>query len=126
MSVGRPTVIFLRSEAWDARHLATSLAVTAAALGEEVHLALSGEPLRAFVEGRFGEGAPPEAGAARVPPLDATLAEARRDLGLRVVACDTAARVAGVDPARAVPPLDGVVSLTALWRLTQSGHALIV
>jgi peroxiredoxin family protein len=124
--VGRPLVIFLRSEAWDARHLATSLAVTAAALGDEVHVALSGAALRAFVDGRFGEGAPPEAAGARVPPLDATLAEARRDLGLRVIACDTAARVAGVEPSAAVPPLDALVSLTALWRLARDGQALCV
>jgi peroxiredoxin family protein len=117
-------VIFLRSADWGARHLAVSLAVTAAALGDEVTLALFGEPLRAYVEGRFGEGAPASAGPARVPPLEATLAEARQDLGLRVVACDTAARLEGLEPGRIVPPLDAVVSLTELWRIAQVGRAL--
>ncbi len=119
-------VLFLRSGDWDARYLATSLAITAAALGDEVHVALQGEALRAFVEGRFGTGAPATAGALRLPPLDATLSEARRDLGVRLVACDTAARLAGLDPARLVPPLDAVESLPALWRLAQSGRVLSV
>jgi len=121
-----PVVIFLRAPEWEARHLAVSLAVTAAALGDEVHLALFGEALTAFARGGFGEGAPEAAGAARVPPLDATLREARRDLGVRVVACDTALRLAGIDPGAAAPPLDAVVSLPSLWRLAQEGRALTV
>ncbi len=121
-----PLVIFLRAADWDARHFAVSVAITAAALGDAVHLALFGEALRAFADGRFGEGAPPHAAAVRVPPLDATLAEARRDLGVRVVACDTAVRLAGLDPQAVVPPLDALVSLPSLWRIAQGGRALSV
>lgn len=117
-------VIFLRSADWDARHLAVSLAVTAAAFGESVHLALFGAALLSFLNSRFGEGAPASAAGARVPPLEATVAEGRRDLGLRVVACDTALRLEGLDPRAAVPPLDEVVSLPSLWRLARSGRAL--
>ncbi len=122
--VSGQVVIFLRSGDWDARQLAVSLALTAAAFGDAVHLALYGAALRAFVGGRFAEGAPPSAAAARVPPLDDTLAEGRRDLGLRVVACDTALRLAGLDPAAAVPPLDEVMSLPSLWRLAREGRAI--
>ena len=123
--MGSPVVIFLRGESWDARHLAVSLALTAAALGDEVHVALFGGALRLFAAGRFDEGAPATAEAARVGSLADALREAR-ELGVRVVACDTALRVAGVDPGVAVPPLDGVVSLPSLWRLAQSGRALTV
>jgi peroxiredoxin family protein len=119
-----PVVIVLREGGWDARHLAVSLALTAAALGDEVHLALFGDALRLFLSGRFAEGAPAEAAAARVPALDGSLLEARRDLGVRVVACDTALRLAGADPAASAPPLDAVVSLPALWRLAQRGRVL--
>jgi peroxiredoxin family protein len=119
-------VIFLRSGDWDSRHLAVSVAITAAALGDAVHLALFGEALRSFAADRFGEGAPLAAAAARVPPLDQTLVEARRDLGVRVVACDTALRLAGLDPQAVVPPFDAVVSLPSLWRLAQAGRALSV
>jgi len=121
-----PVVIFLRAPDWEARHQAVSLAITAAALGDEVYLALFGGALSAFAEGRFGEGAPGAASTAHVPALDATLEEARRDLGLRVVACETALRLAGFDPPAAVPPLDAVMSLPALWRLAQAGRALTV
>ncbi len=124
--MAQPLVIFLRSAEWDARHLAVSLAITAAAFGDAVHLALSGAALRSFAEGRFGEGGPETAAAVGVPPLDATVAEARRDFGLRVVACDTALRLAGLEPRAAVPPLDEVMSLPSLWRLAQAGRALTV
>jgi predicted peroxiredoxin len=117
-------VLFLRSADWDARNLAVSLALTAAAFGDRVHLALFGEALRSFAEGRFAEGAPTTAAAVRVPPLDASLAEGRRDLGVRVVACDTAVRLVGLDPGAVVPPLDEVVGLPALWRLAQEGRAI--
>ncbi len=119
-----PLVIFLSAEGWDQRQLAVSLALTAAAFGEEVHLALSGEPLRLFLGGRFDEGAPASSGPARVEPLSSMLDEGRRDLGIRVVACETALRLAGREPADAVPPLDAVMSLPSLWRLGQAGRAL--
>jgi hypothetical protein len=122
--MSEPFVIFLRSADWDARHLAVSVGVTAAAFGDRVHLALFGAALRSFVHGGFAEGAPPSAVRARVPPLDATLNEARRDLGLRVVACDTALRLVDVAPERAVPPLDEVMSLPTLWRLAREGRAM--
>jgi peroxiredoxin family protein len=120
----RPVVIFLRSEGWEARYLAVTTALTAAAMGDEVTVALFFGALRAWVDGRFDEGAPAEAAAARVGPLRATLDEGRRELGLRVVACDTAVRLAGVEPAAARSALDGVVGLPALWRAAQGGQAL--
>jgi peroxiredoxin family protein len=116
-------VVFLQSGAWDARWAAVSTAVTAAALGEEVHVALFGDALRAFATGAFDHGAPEEASALG-DPLSTTVAEARRSLGLRVVACETAVRLAGMEPARVVPPLDGLVSLPALWRLAEGGRLL--
>lgn len=122
--VAEPVVIFLRAADWDARHLAVSLALTAAAFGDEVRLALFGSPLRSFVDGRFAEGAPASAAEARVPPLDAMLDEGRKDLGLRVVACETALRLVERDPRAAVPPLDEVMSLPALWRLARQGRAI--
>ncbi len=119
-------VLFARAGDWEGRYLATHLAITAAALGDDVHLALYGDALRAFLGGTFGDGAPATVGDARVPSLAQTLAEARRDLGVRVVACDTAVRLAGLDPQRAVPPLDAIVSLPSLWRLAQSGRCVSV
>lgn len=119
-----PLVIFLHGAGWEARYQATTIGVTAAALGDAVTLALFFEPLRLWAAGRFDEGAPPEAAPARVASLTATLTEARRDLGLRIVACDTALRLAGVAPARLAETADGVLSLPSLWRLAQGGRAL--
>ena len=116
-------VIFLRGGEWDARWTAVSVALTAAALGQSVHLALFGEALRAYASGHFDEGAPPDASIVG-DPLSVSIQEARAALDLKIVACETAVRLAGLDPARVVPPLDALVSLPALWRLSQGGRLL--
>ncbi len=122
--MARPLVVFLAGAGWEARYQAVMVAVTAAALGDQVTLAVSFEPLRALVEGRFDDGAPAAAAAARVPPLTEALGEARRELGLRLVACETAVRLAGLEPAAARAALDGLEPLPSLWRLAQAGRAL--
>lgn len=122
--MSRPLVVLLSGPGWEARYQAVTVAVTAAALGDQVTLALSFEPLRALVAGRFDEGAPAAAAAARVPPLSETLAEARAELGLRVVACETAVRLAGLEPESARAALDALEPLPSLWRLAQAGRAL--
>jgi peroxiredoxin family protein len=123
--MSRPLVIFLAADGgWPARYQAVMVAVTAASLGDPVTVALSFEPLRAFAEGRFDEGAPATVASAGVPSLLETLGEARRELGLRLVACETAVRLAGLDPAKLAPRLDALEPLTSLWRLAQQGRAL--
>jgi peroxiredoxin family protein len=117
-------VIFLQRGGWEERYQAVTLGVTAAAFGEAVTLALFFEPLRLWVQGRFDEGTPAEAAAARVVPLRETVDEARRELGLRVVACDTAIRLAGLEPERIRPALDAIETLPALWRAASDGRAL--
>jgi peroxiredoxin family protein len=116
-------VIFLSGAGWPARYQAVTLAVTAAALGDQVTVALAFEPLVALVEGRFDDGAPATAADARVPPLTTTLAEARRELGLRLVACETAVRLAGMPVERARASLDALEPMTAQWRRAQAGRA---
>jgi peroxiredoxin family protein len=120
----RPLVIFLSGRGWPERYQAVMLGVTAASLGDAVTVVLAFEALRAFVEGRFEDGAPAAAAEARVPPLLATLEVARRELGLRVVACETAVRLAGLEPDAVRPRLDGLEPLPSLWRLAQQGRAL--
>jgi peroxiredoxin family protein len=122
--VSGPLVVFLSGPGWPARYQAVTLAATAAALGDEVTVALAFEPLVALVEGRFDEGAPAGAAAAGVPPLSETLAEARQALGLRLVACQTAVVLASLDPETARASLDGLEPLPSLWRLAQLGRAL--
>lgn len=121
-----PVVLFVHRGAWADRYQAATLAVTAAALGDRVIVALFFEPLRLWVEGRFDEGAPPESAAARVASLKETLDEARRELGVEVVACDTAVRLAGLDPGGLQGVLDGIVGLPTLWKSAREGRAIVV
>jgi peroxiredoxin family protein len=123
--MARPLVIFLAGAGWEARYQAATLAVTAAALGDAVTVALAFEPLRLWTAGRFDEGTPPGATAARVASLRETIEEARRELGLRLVACDTAVRLAGLDPAAVRPLLDEVTTLPALWRSARDGQLVL-
>jgi hypothetical protein len=120
----KPCLILLDGAGWNARRRAVSLALTAAAFGHPVVIALSGEPLRAWTEGRFDEGLPAGADAARVGSLTVLLEEGRRDLGIEVVACDTELRLAGLDPEVARLRLDAVRSLPEQWRGASEGHVL--
>jgi len=122
--VKKPCLILLGGHGWDARRRAVSLALTAAAFGHSVVIALSGEPLLAWLDGRFDGGAPVEAEAARVGSLAALLAEGRRDLGVEVVACDTELRLAGFDPVAVGTALDAIRSLPEQWRDAADGHVL--
>ena len=119
-------VVLLHRAGWADRYQAVTLAVTAAALGERVTVALFFDALRLWVEGRFDEGAPPEAAAARIAPLRESLEEARRELGLEVVACDTAVRLAGLDPDAIRGQLDGIVTLPALWKAARDGRQVSI
>ena len=122
--MGKPCLILLGGAGWDVRRRAVSVALTAAAFGHPVVLALAGEPLRAWVEGRFDDGAPEGAVAARVGSLREMLEEGRRDLGIDLVACDTELRLAGVDPEAARPTMDAIRSLPDQWRAVGQGHVL--
>ena len=122
--MGRAALFLLRSGGWEARYQATSLALTAAALGEQVKVALFFDALRAWARGAFDAGAPPEAAAAGVQPLRASLDEARAHLGLSVVACDTAVRLAGLSGDAAALGLDAVEGLPSLWRFGRGGSIL--
>jgi peroxiredoxin family protein len=119
-------LVLLHRAGWPDRYQAVTLAVTAAALGERVTVALFFDALRAWVDGRFDDGAPPEAARARVAPLRETLDEARRELGLEVVACDTAVRLAGLDPAALGGAVDRIVTLPALWKLAREGRQISI
>jgi peroxiredoxin family protein len=119
-------VVFLHRATWPDRYQAVTLAVTAAALGERVVFALFFDALRLWTEGRFDEGAPPEAAGARVASLAETLGEARRELGVEIVACDTAVRLVGSDPAALGGVLDRIATLPQLWLAAREGRYLVI
>jgi peroxiredoxin family protein len=119
-------VVLLHRSSWPDRYQATTLAVTAAALGEPVTVALFFDALRLWVERRFDEGAPPEVAEARVTSLREALEEARRELGLEIVACETAVRLAGLDPTRLGGAVDRLVTLPQLWREAVAGRQIVI
>ncbi len=119
-----PCLILLGGAGWDARRRAVATALTAASFGHRVVVALSGEPLSAWVRGAFDEGAPPGAASARVGSLREMLDDGRRALGVEVVACDTELRLAGLDAEAARGALDAVRSLPEQWRFAADGHVL--
>jgi peroxiredoxin family protein len=124
--VSERLVVLVHRATWADRYQAVTLAVTAAALGEAVTLALFFEPLRLWAAGRFDDDAPPEAAAARVVSLRDTLEEACRELGLEVVSCDTAIRLAGLDPAALGGVLDRVTTLPQLWKAARDGRHVVI
>lgn len=126
LSAAGPLVVFLQGGSWEQRYQAVTLAVTAAALGDAVTVALFFEPLRLWVSGRFDEGAPPEAAKARVQGLAESLGEARRELGLEIVACDTAVRLAGLEPDALGTAVDRIASLPALWKAGREGRVVVI
>jgi peroxiredoxin family protein len=121
--VTRTLLVLLDGAAWRDRYQAVTVAATAAALGEKVVVALFFEPLRRWVEGGFDEGAPLEAPGAKVGSLAEALVAARA-LGLEVVACDTAVRLAGLGPEAVRPRVDRIASLPALWAEAREGRVV--
>lgn len=121
-----PLVVFLHRAAWPDRYQAVTLAVTAAALGERVVVALFFDALRLWAERRFDEGAPAEAATARVTSLTEALEEARRELGVEIVACDTAVRLAGLDPAGLGGAVDRIATLPQLWLAAREGRLVAI
>ncbi len=119
-------VVLLHRAGWADRYQAVTLAVTAAALGDRVTVALFFEALRLWVDGRFDEGAPAEAATARIASLRDSLEEARRELGLEVVACDTAVRLAGLEPDAIGGAIDRIVTLPALWKAARDGRQISI
>lgn len=117
-------LVLLHAGDWERRWTAAALAVTAAAHGDAVRVALFGAALRDWVEGRFDQGAPAGAGAARAGSPTAMLEEGRAELGLRLLACDTAVRLAGLDPEVAASKVE-ITGLPALWREGRGGQILV-
>ncbi len=113
-------VLHLQSPGWSNRYQLATWAVTAAAAGDAPLVVLWFEPLVRFVEGRFDEAEREgeallarNAAALRMPPPAELLRQAR-ELGARLVACETAARIAGVEVLALEAAVDEVLGLQQL------------
>ncbi|MEN9797056.1 MAG: hypothetical protein RL653_752 [Pseudomonadota bacterium] len=121
--------VFLQSASFEPAYQASTLALTAAAMGDEVWIVLGFEPLRALAQGRFGAASngleheeAARAGALNLPSPAQLLAEAR-SLGARCVACDTLVELAGLD-ASSVPQLDEPLGLASIWRFARAARTV--
>jgi peroxiredoxin family protein len=123
-------VVFLHSKGWSHAYQATALALTARAMGREVVLALAFDALEAHARSALGEPCSEEDRAARARaeelgvsgPL-AMLGEAR-SLGVKVVTCETVARLSGVKEAAVRACVDEVVGLASLLRAMEDAQVL--
>ncbi len=123
-------VIFVQSGGFGAAFQATSLGVTAAAMGDELWFVFAFDALRALCSGTFGQPASAQEQLEHQRGLDLKaaspsrmLGEARK-LGARVVACDTTVKLCGLDPAQVAGIIDEVKGLASIWRLTENARVL--
>lgn len=123
-------VIFVQSAGYEAAWSATSLGLTASAVGDEVCFIFGFEALRALAKGDFGkpltrretmEVARGE--GLGVPTPTRMLAEAR-SMGARCYACDTMLRLCGLTPSDVARVVDEVQGLATLWRLTDGARVM--
>jgi peroxiredoxin family protein len=121
---------FLQHATYEPAFQAATMGITAMAMGDEVYFVFAFDALRTLVEGRFGEPRgereveeSERARALGVLPPVRMLAEAR-GLGARLVACDTTVRICGYAPEALQGPLDEVLGLASLWRLTAGARTL--
>jgi predicted peroxiredoxin len=118
-------MLFLNGKTYEAAYQAASLGVTAAAMGDEVMFVLSFDTLRQYVDGKLGAGDSPEHARARElgAPEPQKMVEEARQLGARVLTCDTYARICGLGPEDWAGKLE-VMGLPSIWRLAQKARSM--
>ena len=109
-----------------------SMALTAAAMGDEVVVVFAFDALRALAAGTFGqpleqgERAEVDRGEGLGAATPASMLQDARGLGVRLVACDTTVKLSGLDPAELerAGALDEVLGLPQIWKLTRGARVL--
>ena len=123
-------VVFVQQGSFEAAFQVTTLAVTAAAMGDEVILVFAFDALKLLVRKSFGKPHSEKelAESARSEglgvPSPAALLDEARGLGAKLYACDTTVKVCGVALKEAEAVLDEVMGLASLWRLTEGARIL--
>ncbi|MBE2249266.1 MAG: DsrE family protein [Myxococcus sp.] len=125
-------MIFMSNAGYEAAWQATSLGLTATAMGDEVIYVFAFDALRALARGTFGkplterESSAATRGQGLGAPLPARMLEDARQLGARLMACDTTVKLCGLDPVELLHErhLDEVAGLPDIWKLTTSARLL--
>ncbi len=130
--MSRRVVFFVNTAGYEPAWQATSIGITAAAMGDEVVFVFAFDALRALAQRAFGaplherERVEAWRGEALNAPLPANLLADARALGARALACDTTVKLCGLDPEGLVRDgaLDEVLGLPQIWRLAQDARVL--
>ncbi len=122
------TVLLLATARYEILVHSGLLAVTAASLGDEVLvmpvLGVLKRWARATLDLSPAEvGFPERQAALNLPPPSELFAQAKQ-LGARVFACDTHARLAGVTSADLSGKVDEMIALPTFWKLTAGARVL--
>lgn len=122
---------FLQHGTYEPAFQATSMGVTAAAMGDEVYFVFAFDALRQLVRGTFGrphtdkEVSESERAEGLGVATPQKMLQEARSLGARLVACDTTVRLCGYQPEQLQgSALDEVMGLASLWRLTEGARTL--
>lgn len=123
-------IFFLSSATYEPAYSAASMGITAAAMGDEVYFVLAFDALRQLARDSFGlprtEKEMAESARAEglgVPAPMRMLQEAR-ELGARLIACDTTVKICGFAPEDFEGKLDEVMGLASIWRLTDGARTM--
>ncbi|MFL5318666.1 MAG: hypothetical protein ACJ790_03350, partial [Myxococcaceae bacterium] len=115
-------VFFLQHASYEPAYQVASMAITSAAMGDEVYIVFSFDALRSLSRNAFGlphtereiaESARSEGLGVPVPIK--MLSEARQ-LGVKLIACDTNLKLCGFSADDFATKLDEVMGLASIWR----------
>ncbi|MHB1846233.1 MAG: hypothetical protein ACYCWW_15530, partial [Deltaproteobacteria bacterium] len=124
----RRLVILLQRPGFEALYQAASLSFTAGSIGDEATVAPFFGGLLTLL-GRIPyseEAAAVRAHALGLPDPRHMLSEGRAAAGVRLVACDTAIRLAGLELDHVRPLVDEVIGLAALWRRAEGAQIVYI
>ena len=118
-------LILAHGGSWNMRFQISSLAASAAAVGERVDIALFFGALDAWARGKWDELDPePPISAERLeslamPPLSEMLTQGREDGLIRLYACSASARMLGLDTAQVQASVDALIGWQSFSRMIQ-------
>jgi peroxiredoxin family protein len=126
MQSARKLLILLHSPGFERLYQAASIALTAGSMGDQVTVAPFFGGLLTMA-GRLPYSDDPVAvrsQALGLPDPRHMLCDGRKAAGVRMVACDTAIRLAGLDIDVVRPLFDEILGLATLWRQAEGAQIL--
>jgi peroxiredoxin family protein len=124
----RKVLICLDRAGFEPIYQVASFALTAGSTGDDVTVAAFFSGLLTLV-GKIPYNDDPAAVRAvglGLPDPRHMLGEGRKAAGVRVVACDTAVRLAGLDNTAVLPYVDEIIGLATLWKRAEGAQIIYV